>query len=288
MNTLQQFLLLILVVFSQLNLWADDGDSLAVEPLRPVNAAYMAEIGGSGMTDTYLSPLKYSGISFAFNYERLQAMKFNPDRWIMHLSVGGEIDKNDNPARNATMWYWGINASWGMLYKWNVLPQLSVMAGGSTSLDLGCLYNARNGNNPASAKAAWTVNATAMAVWNTNIGRLPVTVRYQPTLPFVGAFFSPDYAELYYEIYLGNHGGLAHCAWWGNYFAMDNLVTIDLHLSNTSLRIGYHGKILSTKVNDITTRMITNNFILGVAGEWISISPSKTINPQARIISSIY
>lgn len=272
----------------QCQLRAEKVDTIEVEPLRPVNAAYMVELGGSTMTDTYLSPLKYRGISFALQYERLQAIKFAPENWTMRLSVGGDLDKSDNPARNATMWYCGVNASWGMLHRWNVLPQLTIMGGGSTSLDLGCLFNARNGNNPASAKAAWTVNATAMAVWKTKLGRLPITLRYQPTLPVVGAFFSPDYAELYYEIYLGNHGGLAHCAWWGNYFMMDNLVTVDLHLSNTCLRVGYHGKILSTKVNDITTRMITNNFVLGVSGEWISVSPYKPINEKARIISAMY
>lgn len=264
-----------------------DTDSVAT-PLRPVTSSYMLEAGASNITDTYLTPLKYDGIDVAFQYERMQAMKFAPDDWIMRLTAGVEAHKTDNPARNASMWYLGINASWGMTHRWRLPHNITLAAGGSTSLDLGCIYNDRNGNNPASAKAAWTINLTGYAAWNTTIGRLPITVRYQPTLPVTGAFFSPDYGELYYEIYLGNHDNLAHMAWWGNYFRMENLLTADLHFGGTSLRIGYRNNILSTKVNNITTEMISHNFIIGVSGEWLSLSRRHTLNPQARIISALY
>ncbi len=259
-----------------------------VEPLRPVMSAYMLECGGANLADTYLTPLKYDGWNVALRYERMQAMKFNPDRWIMRLAVGFETDKTENPAKNATMWYWGLDLSWGMMHRWQLPYGITVAGGGSTSLDLGCLYNGRNGNNPASAKGAWTVNLTGYATWNFNLWKLPVTLRYHPTIPVTGVFFSPDYGELYYEIYLGNHSGLAHAAWWGNYFMMENLVTADLHFGNTSLRLGYRGRILSTHINDITTRMITNGFVLGVSGEWLSVSPRKGIDSTARIVSALY
>lgn len=259
-----------------------------IKPLRPVMSAYMVEGDGSHLADTYLTPLKYDGWGVALRYERMQAMKFNPDRWVMRLTAGIEADHTENPARNATMWYWGLDLSWGMMHRWSLPHGLTVAGGGSTSLDLGCLYNSRNGNNPASAKAAWTVNVTGYVSWNLNLWWLPVTLRYQPTIPVTGVFFAPDYGELYYEIYLGNHSGLAHAAWWGNYFMVENLLTADLHFGNTSLRVGYRGRILSTQVNDITTRMITNNFVLGVSGEWISVSPRKGIDPRAGIVSALY
>ena len=106
--------------------------------------------------------------------------------------------------------------------------------------------------------------------------------------PLVGAFFSPDYGELYYEIYLGNHKGLAHAAWPGNYFRLDNLLSADLHLGNTSLRIGYAADIFSSKTNNIVTRHITHLFVLGVTTESITIGRSRGIDPHARIISAIY
>lgn len=282
-------IILALIVCAKIVALASPCDtSECVMPLRPVTAAYMVEAGGSHLADTYLTPLEYDGWNAAFSYERMQAMKFNPEQWVMRLGVGVELDRTENPARNATMWYLGLDFSWGMMHRWKLPYGITVAGGGSTGIDLGCLYNSRNGNNPASAKAAWTINVTGYAAWNFNLWKLPVTLRYQPTIPVTGVFFSPDYGELYYEIYLGNHSGLVHAAWWGNYFKMENLLTVDMHFGNTSLRIGYRGRIYSTLVNDITTRMITNSFILGVSGEWISISSRRGIDSRAKIIPALY
>lgn len=282
-------IILLVALVAKFVAFAEVADTIeSIKPLRPVMSAYMFEAGSSHLADTYLTPLKYNGWSAAFRYERMQAMKLNPERWVMRLAAGVELDRTENPARNATMWYMGFDFSWGMMHRWHLPYGITVAGGGSTGIDLGCLYNSRNGNNPASAKAAWTVNATGYASWNFKMWKLPVTLRYQPTIPLTGVFFSPDYGELYYEIYLGNHSGLVHAAWWGNYFMMENLFTADLHFGNTSLRVGYRGRIYSTHMNDITARMITNNFVLGLSGEWISVSPRKGIDPRAKIISALY
>lgn len=256
--------------------------------LRPVTSSYTYEIGGATLANTYLTPLKYKGWDMALNYERMQAMKFNPEKWVMRLTAGIDLNRTDNPAKNATMWRLVADFSWGMTYRFKLPHNITLTGGGSTSLDLGCVYNARNGNNPVAVEAAWTVNLTGYASWNVKIGRLPVTLRYQPTIPLTGVFFSPDYGELFYEIYLGNHSGLAHCAWWGNYFRMENLVTADLHLGATALRVGFRNNILSTSINDITTRTITYSAVIGVTTEWISLNPSRKADTDARIISALY
>ncbi len=263
-------------------------DAAAEEPVRPVTSAYMFNIGGAKLVNTYLTPIKYSGIDFGFAYERMQAMKFDPDRWVMRLTASVDMNKTENPVRNADMWRLVGDVSWGMTYRWRLPFGIVVAAGGSTGIDLGCMYNPRNGNNPVAVEAAWTVNATGYATWQTKVGRIPVTLKYQPTVPVAGVFFSPDYGELFYEIYLGNHSGLAHFAWWGSYFRMDNLLTADLHFGATALRLGFRSDLLSTKVNNIVTRAVTYSAVVGVAGEWMSLNPKKRLDPKARIISALY
>ncbi len=280
-------LIILLCVIIPMTLYANN-DSTAIKPLRPVVSAYTFEIGGTQITDTYLSPLRYSGWSASLQYERLQAMKFSPERWIMQLRAGLTIDGTENPAKNASMWNAALRLEWGMMHRWQLPNRLTLALGGSTGIDFGCLYSSRNGNNPASAKASWTINITAMASYQLKIGKLPITLRYQPTIPVTGIFFAPDYGELYYEIYLGDDSGLVHPAWWGNYFRMENLLTADLHFGNTCLRLGYRGNILSTEVNNINTRIITNSFVVGISGEWISLSPGKGISTTARTISALY
>lgn len=265
--------------------WAQT-DSVAT--IRPVNSVYTIEAGSSHLADTYLSPVKYSGWHLGFDYERNQAMKFAPDNWVMQMRFGISADRTLNEVRNHVMWYGELQFSWGMMRRWKIHEGFSAGIGGSASLRAGCLYIDRGGNNPASAKGAVTANLTGYGAWNGKILGLPVTLRYQPVIPVIGAFFSPDYGELYYEIYLGNHSGLAHCAWWGNYFSIDNLLTADLHFGSTSLRIGYSGNFYSTKVNDITTRIFTHSAVIGISCEWISLNPRKGLSKEARIISATY
>ncbi len=256
--------------------------------LRPVMSAYTFEIGSSRIADTYLSPLRYTGWSAAFAYERMQAMKFAPEKWMMSLGFEAGLERTLNQSGNATIWGAGLTARWGMMNRITTIGPVKIAVGGSTTLNIGALYTSRNGNNPVAAKASWTVNATAMAWYNVKIKSLPITLRWQPTLPLTGCFFSQQYGELYYEIYLGDHSNLAHWAWPGNYFSLDNLLTADIRFGATALRVGYHSSILSTKVNNITTRLISNSFVIGVSGEWLSLSPDRHISADTRIISTIY
>lgn len=266
---------------------ADSTDSTAT-PLRPVYSAYQLSIGSNHHADTYLSPLKYSGWDAGFNYQRLQAMKFNPRNWVMQLNLKANFNRTLNPSGNASMLYAGIDASWAMMRRWKLPHELSVGVGPAITIDAGCYYLSRNGNNPASAKAAITLDASAYAAWSTHIGALPITFRYQAQLPAIGAFFAPDYGELYYEIYLGNHSGLAHCAWWGNYRCFDQQISADIRFGATWLRVGYSGRYFSSKSNDITTRAFTHSALIGLSGEWISLSPRTKISQQTEIISATY
>lgn len=268
---------------------AEPADSLdSQETLRPVYAAYTVSAGSSHLADTYLSPIKYSGWRVGLGYERLQAMKFDPERWVQRLKFDVEVDRTVGPRGVGVMWYAGLDLSWSMTRRWKLPYGLSAGIGGEASLDAGCLYIDRGGNNPASAKAAITVGATGYCAWNGKVWRLPVTLRYQASMPVIGAFFSPDYGELYYEIYLGNHGGLAHCAWPGNYFRYDHQLTADISFGSTNLRLGYGGRIFSSKVNDITTRIFTHYAIVGISGQWMSYNPRKGLSPEARVISATY
>ena len=286
-RTVLMSVIMSVVVGTVANAQESDNDSER-EIIRPVLSAYTVETGGAGLTDTYLSPVKYSGWSLGLRYDRMQAMKFCPEKWVMRLTADIDFDKTVNRVGNASMLYAGIYFDWGMMRRQTIVPGLTLGYGGSAALSGGCLYLNRNGNNPVSAKAALTVNLTGYLAWNTSLGHLPLTLAYQPTLPVTGVFFSPDYGELYYEIYLGNHSGLAHAAWWGNYFSMNNRVTADFHFGGTSLRIGYEFDVLSTKVNNITTNIYGNRAIIGISGEWISLNPRKKISEKAKTIRSLW
>ncbi len=254
------------------------GATPEAEVIRPVNSSWMLDAGSAHVADTYLSPLKYTGWNASFEYERLQAMKFSPERWRQQLHVGVEFSDADNRAGNGSMLYGNLYARWGMLHVWRMPCRFTLAAGGSAGADIGGIYNNRNGNNPAAAKVDVTANLTGWATWETTVGRMPVMFRWQTTMPLIGMFFSPEYDELYYEMYLGNRHGLLHCAWPGNFFSWDNLVTADLDFATTRLRVGFRSRIYSTEVNRITTRIFSYSFVLGVTGDWFSVSRRRNVS----------
>lgn len=246
------------------------------KPQRPILSAYTLSAGSASLKDTYLTPLTYTGWHAQLGYSRMQASLWAPELWTAMLDARLWVEKTDNPPRTASMWSAGLRVEWGMARRWALPCGLTLAAGPSLGIDVGAVYNARNGNNPVSARGAVTANLTGFASYSLKIKRLPVTLIYRPSLPVIGAFFSPEYGELYYEIYLGNRRGLVHPAWWGTRFAMDNSVTADLNLGTTSLRIGYEGRILSTKTNHIVTRENSHCFTIGVSGLWLPLSGRKS------------
>ena len=264
------------------------GDSVPQpKPLRPVLSAYMAEVGSAHLADTYLTPLRYSGMHYGLAYERMQAMKASPENWIMQLDVRVDVDRVlNNPTRNAVMWNANVDLRWAAMRRWQVGGGLTLGIGPGIGLRGGALYLSRNGNNPASAKGAVTFDARGIASYPVTIGRLPVVFRYEVSLPVTGAFFAPDYGQLYYEIWLGERSGLCRAAWWGNYFDMDNLLTADLRLGGTTLRLGYRNHIISTKASDIVSRRISHAFVIGIATEWLSLSPRH--RQDVPIVSPLY
>lgn len=245
------------------------------EASRPVTSSFTLGMGSAHVADTYLTPLHYRGTSWLLDYRRMQAACFAPDRFTTRLGISLDLGHTHNPAGNAKMWDAMLGVDWALMRRWKVLDRLTLAAGGEIGVSGGAFYNARNGNNPASAKASATVGLTGFAAYDFRISRLPVRVIYEPSVPVIGAFFAPEYGQLYYEIYLGERRGLAHCAWWGNYFALDHLLAVDLRLGSTSLRLGYQGKVLSTHVNHIVTRSMSHLFVIGVTTEWLSINPRK-------------
>lgn len=256
--------------------------------LRPVNSVFSIKAGGASILDTYLTPIRYKGKVLQFEYERYQAMKFCPETWVSQLSAGISYDDVDNYVKSHKMQGAFVNFSWGMMHRWRPVNRLQIYAGASTSFDGGAIYNPLNSNNPVSVKLHWSLNPTAMAVYNMCIGKLPLTFRYQATISAFGLFYAPQYGESYFEMYVGNRSGLVHVGWWGNRFDMQNSLSVDVRIGGTVLRVGYSGLIQTSWINNINTQIYNNMFSIGVGGDWISVSGRSEQNRKAKILSALY
>lgn len=251
------------------------------EPLRPVASAFTFEIGRQSALDTYLSPIRYSGLDVALGYERLRAAGFAPEKWLTRHNASVNFASMNNQSGSGAMMSLYLDYSFAMLRRWQLGRDLWLAGGGEAALTLGGLYNLRNSNNPATAKVAIDLGATAMASYHLRVGRLPLTFRYQVSLPVVGAFFSPAFGQSYYEMfYIGNTAGIVHFGAWHNRVDLRNYLSVDIHVGKRALRLGYRQLMRTTHVNHLDTQVLGHMFVLGISGEIFRSAP-----PARRVVS---
>ena len=254
-----------------------------VTPQHPLFIATEIEVGGVDLLDTYLSPWSYSGWNIGVNVELMKTLKGNSKQWVWQQLINANYGQSRMNISGAGLTEsGGGNYSFAMMHQSNTpLKGLHLYYGASIGIGVEVLYNYHGGNNPTLVKADGSLALTGMIVYNFAWGKQPFTVRYQPILPIVGVFAQPEYAESYYEIWLGNYNNFIHCGTWGNRFDMDNRISIDIHFSNWALRIGYHNSIHTTFVNNNRYQMIQNNFTIGFAGDIISLGKNNNTTIRA-------
>lgn len=262
----------------------------SVEVVRPVHYTMMGEVGHASLLDSYLTPITYTGLNLGLGFEHFQATGFNPDKWVRELELGADYSYVENPVGNHEMHSLMGEARWSLMRRWRDVParRLQLMAGPMVNFRGGILYNANNSNNVVSARIHFAVGVQAAAVYNTRLFSHPLALRYQLSLPVLGAFFSPEYDEAYYEIFVGNRRHLAHLGWWGSRFDMTNLVTADWRLGGTILRVGYRCRIEKSWVSHIDTRAVTHALVIGLGGEILNLSPSRKLSDKAQVMSAMF
>lgn len=281
-RSLKFFVILPALLFS-LNCRAQD--SLRVES-RPVFAVYSIGIGKSFALDTYLSPLRYDGPSFSIKGLWQKAFTKRPDRWSMHFEASAEFSwLKGKPSGNASVPELDVEFDWGAQRRFHLPAGVILAPGAAMHTEAGLLYAVGNGNNPVSAKGFAAISLTADAYYDFHIGRLPVRLSDRVALPAVGAFFSPAFCETYYEIYLGNHDGLVHPAWWGNHFSIRNTLAVDLDLGRTSLRLGYGLNYRSSFVNHLNYHVATHSFIIGFTPGGLGIKHPRCQKPGVNVVT---
>lgn len=268
---------------------ADPADT-AMTVLRPALSMFTLNYGSASLRDSYLSPLTYGGSWLALGYEHFQATGFNPLHYVRQLQVELDYAHVTNWVGNHAMQSLMVGGQWSLMRRWQAVPfsHSQLMVGPMALMRGGAIYKPTNSNNIVALRMQAAVGGQAMAVYNTSLFHNPLSLRYECTLPVLGAFFSPDYDEAYYEIYVGNHNGLAHVGWWGNRFDFRHSLTADWQLGATIVRLGYRGGFETSWVSHIATRHSTHSLVVGVGGNFLSLSPKKKLSTGARLVSAQY
>ena len=248
----------------------DDSSLSASIPLR-TNNTISASIGSANMYDTYLSPLEYKGFSIHLMYEQMRRTTWFDYKFYKQQIFELDLSKGDNPAKNVSEYWALLSYRIGGHYMVYNTDNFRLGLGGLWDINGGVLYNERNGNNPASARAYSNLNLSVTASYKFKWG----AVRWQIDSPFMGILFSPKYGQSYYEISLGNSVGLVNFASYHNQRALRNYISIDIPINKYTIRVGYMGSWYQTKVNDIQTHQYTNSFVIGFPIEGVKKPKEK-------------
>lgn len=239
---------------------AEEADSVS----RRILSVYNFETGGSRNLSTYLSPLYYNGATFGLSASWTKPFNHWSDRCEMRFEASVNFDEALNPAKTARMMGLTARFGWGLAWSRPFARDWKVTVGPMFDLYGGALYQARNGNNPVSALASVGVDAAASLSWKNKIGRFPLIVSDEVSIPTLSGFFCPAYGESYYEIYLGNRKDLAHFGWWGNSFGINNLLSFKINFGKTGMMVGYRLDLRTFNANNLDNRLLRNAFVIGV------------------------
>jgi len=260
---------------------AQQADTL---PEPTVNHSTLIGIGKAFLSDSYLSPLTYDGVSIMLLHDRIKASPYFGGELLLQQQFQIQTAITKNPTASASEYYGDIRYHLTGFYPLFKTDRFTLLGGGGGALSLGGIYNVRNSNNPGSLKTSVNLQLSAMALYQLK----GLTLRWQLTSPFAGMFFSPEYGHSYYEIFtLGNNKGTVHFGSFHNQLALRNYFTIDIPIRNMTLRTGYLGDYHCTDVNQLHTRIISHQFVVGLAFESIHFS-GRRVRGNPSILSSYY
>ena len=239
---------------------AQDGNGF--EGARHKTVRTMYGFGRQDVLDTYLSPLIYKGFDLRFVRDiRRSAARNGRIMLDNSFDIDASMPENKSGYREYALLF-----NWNYAVRYELLNRNGwrVECGGASDLAVGGLYNPHNGNNPASARASYSVDASFLAGYSFSIRQRRIDLEYKLDVPLLGAVFSPVYGLSYYEMFeKGSRDGVVRFASLHNRPSMKNRITADVRFDFLTLSFGYMWDVNQTSVNNLKTHYYTQSFLIG-------------------------
>lgn len=218
-------------------------------------------IGLQNSLDTYLSPIEYKGPELSIARETIRKTRFNRNITVQNFFRINAAYLN----KDSRISYSGLaNWNYGLHYNFNILPELKILVGGLADMNGGFIYNPKNSNNPASAKAFIDLDLSAMAIYKFKIRNYHMTARYQANIPVAGAMFAPEFGASYYEMfYLGHTDGIVNFTSFHNHFSIRQMLTLDFPCRYVLFRMGYYWEMQQSHLKHIKSHTYSHSFMIG-------------------------
>jgi hypothetical protein len=229
-----------------------------------ITNAKMIGIGYTNILDTYLSPEKYTGTEVRYISHTVREKIGS--RWSQEIVHNGDISSIKSRSGDGNEIAGMYNFSYAWHYNWNFGGgHWNLKAGGMVDTYLGFIYNTRNSNNPAQARLFLNISPNAAVTYRFRMWNRPYSLRYEVSAPLFGVMFSPNYGQSYYEIFSeGNYDHNVVPTTFISTPSLRQMISIDVMLGKTTIRLGYLGDFQQSKVNNLKTHVYTHAFVIGI------------------------
>ena len=216
----------------------------------------MLGVGSADVMDTYLSPYSYKGTRLSLSVES------HYPHTMHRLAVHGAA--MENMAGNVNEYDAAISYALAHHFDLSSIGRFNLKAGPMGQVYAGCIYNERNGNNPAQAKLSAMCCASAVASYTFDIKGRHIGVEYSISIPVLGLAYSPQFGQSYYEEFvLGQSDHNCVIAHTFNTPALRHRLLLDFPLKRTSVYVGYEGVADQSKYNNLRYHSYSHSFTFG-------------------------
>ena len=220
--------------------------------------------GAENILDTYLSPYEYRGVSYGTLHRSERPAHWGGGRVRTLMQMCSNFSYDHSPTEDGKELDLQLTLGGGFGYTWTLRPHLRLLAGGLLEVSGGFTYNTRNGNNPAQGRLQLGLTPTASLDYAFSLWKRRWNWRTQIDVPLLGAMFSPNYGQSYYEIFsLGHYDKNVRFYCPTNSPSVRLLTTLDVPLRRVTLTFGYHADVRQSRVNGLKRHAWSNQIVVG-------------------------
>ena len=259
--------------------------------LQPVISGVTLGIGHGQSRDTYLTPLMYEGTTLTYHYDRMRLYQRSGIKGLNHLqTVDVDLMKGEIPSGLASAWSGRLRYRYAGQWMWSFGGRdhapVQYFIGPCVGSDLGFNYNLKlaNGNNPATVRFTTNAFVSTGVIAHYKIRQQPCDINLLVQAPLIGVTYMPDYGGSYYETFqLNTLDDVEHFTSLHNQQDLDFRLTTDIPMYvirwlrgwDATVRLGFAYHIETMRINHITTRFSTCEFVFGWSYQYLPLSRRK-------------
>ncbi len=207
------------------------------------------------LTDSYLSPLPYSGKGIKLSTENRRIFSMNTPNLSMMNRGKVEIGWAKNQIKNAEIRHVGVDIGWGMHYHFRPVRNLQILTGGIWNIDFA--QNKKNpttesdSSNPVNFDFSTNINLSAIVIYDIPTPKRTLRLQAAFDSPGIGVMFVPGLGFIRHRSALKTLGDYIYFSSFHNKLALRQNYSIEIPFKNSTWRFGLSAENKKWGVNSM-------------------------------------